>query len=285
MRSYGIRYYAIGSLTIWLVNQLFSAVRRSQVLVPNSLSVSEDIGITTIAITPPSWCNLEPGQYFFVNIPHISLSEWHPFTVSASLKGDIVFNIKDQSTAGNTGSWTHALRQLAREVQLQQSPMPCVRLDGPFGYAPFMEYENLVLIAGGIGITPFVNVVAHVHRAISCGASVRPRNIQLVWVVQSSTMPALYSDLFAAINALQEAQFPRGGVFDIEIYVTRGDIGSDIPGIKTVKGRCNLDNVITTIQNPRSTLIGVCGPESLVQEVSHKAYIRGCDFHSEEFAF
>lgn len=40
--------------------------------------------VTHLAIRRPQYFDYRPGDYVFVNIPLISRTEWHPFTISSA---------------------------------------------------------------------------------------------------------------------------------------------------------------------------------------------------------
>nr|XP_043632684.1 ferric reduction oxidase 4-like [Erigeron canadensis] len=96
-----------------------------------------------------------PTSILFVNVPLISKLQWHPFTVTSNANTEpdtISIVIKCQ------GTWSHKLYQ-----QLSGSSIDRLQasLEGPYGPTSphFLSYENLVLISGGSGITPFISII------------------------------------------------------------------------------------------------------------------------------
>lgn len=93
--------------------------------------------------------NINPGQFLYVQTS--VLGEAHPYTVSHKNEGNNELSI----TVKNLGKYSEYLNKL----KIRSSVM----LDGPYGV--FMQDENLldnnplVLIAGGIGITPFLHFI------------------------------------------------------------------------------------------------------------------------------
>lgn len=167
----------------------------------------------------------EAGQFFFVNIPSLSLSEWHPFTASAVLDDSLVFYIKTMGAAPvvkphpinptvEGGSWTSRLAELARRAE-QGVLLPAVRLYGPFGHNDFMQYENLVLFAGGIGITPMIAVFTDLRRRAQRGLGVGAlRSVRLVWMSRSVAEFHMFAEIFAMVA--QEQPGPRASCITLD---------------------------------------------------------------------
>lgn len=117
-----------------------------------------------------SW---SPGQYAELRIPSLSRTQWHPFTIaSAPHEEHMVFFIK------SGGDWTNALvdhvRAAAGDLSGDRSmdnPPPThldIHVRGPFG-APAQhtgQYSRVLLVAGGVGVTPFLSVAKDADRVI-----------------------------------------------------------------------------------------------------------------------
>ncbi|KAF7813099.1 ferric reductase [Senna tora] len=91
----------------------------------------------------------------FLNVPSISKLQWHPFTVTSSSNMDsdeLSVAIKTQ------GSWSHKLYDILLSSNLDRLQ---VSLEGPYGPSSshFLRHEQLILVSGGSGITPFVSII------------------------------------------------------------------------------------------------------------------------------
>lgn len=100
-----------------------------------------------------------PTSIAFINVPSISRTQWHPFTVTSNSNMD---SDKLSIVIKCDGSWSRKL------YQILSSPSPTNRLEvsieGPYGppSANFMRYEKLVLVSGGSGVTPFISIIREI---------------------------------------------------------------------------------------------------------------------------
>jgi ferredoxin-NADP reductase len=96
----------------------------------------------------PAELTYKPGQYFFITIKHGDEELTHHFSFSSSPTEKEHFEFTKKLTdheysmalkAAKVGDWT--------------------RIDAPYGKFTFEgEYPKIALLAGGIGITPFVSI-------------------------------------------------------------------------------------------------------------------------------
>ncbi|KAJ9505885.1 hypothetical protein QJQ45_017303 [Haematococcus lacustris] len=109
-------------------------------------------------------CCVEPGQTVYLRCPHISWTQSHPFSVA-----DVV---KDEAAGGAQvitvhiragGAWTTALKKhlLAGDSLLLQ-------VEGPYDtrLTPLPTAPVIVMVAGGMGITPLLGLLHAYRRAV-----------------------------------------------------------------------------------------------------------------------
>jgi glycine betaine catabolism B len=99
----------------------------------------------------PSGVDYKPGQYMIVTIKSADKELMHPFSLSSSpterefIEFTKKFTANEYSTllkAINNGDWA--------------------RIDGPYGkFTCECEYEKILFLAGGIGITPFISIIKY----------------------------------------------------------------------------------------------------------------------------
>uniref|UniRef100_A0A060T7K7 ferric-chelate reductase (NADPH) n=1 Tax=Blastobotrys adeninivorans TaxID=409370 RepID=A0A060T7K7_BLAAD len=126
--------------------------------------------------TPVHW-KFRPGQYVFVHINKWRVWEGHPFSIVGQSSDGESFQIFCRSRGGHTRGLLH---KLAREGCTKNNQMTVsVLVEGPYGvHCPLERYDEVLLIAGGIGITSIIPYVEHLveHRPDA--------RIVFVWVAQ-----------------------------------------------------------------------------------------------------
>ncbi len=101
-----------------------------------------------------------PGQYIFVNIPDVSRLEWHPFTLTSAPEEDHV-SVHIRIVGDWTKKMANRLGYYEGSNKLDASMLPVLRVDGPFGTPSqqVYDYETVVLVGAGIGVTPFASIL------------------------------------------------------------------------------------------------------------------------------
>jgi ferredoxin-NADP reductase len=126
----------------------------------------------------------KPGQYVFLLIPDIHRFEYHPFSISSAPDDEyVMIHIRE------LGDWTKKLGSYVRERKANEETEAVdvnVCIEGPYGTHQInlnnSEYEVLILISGGIGITPLQSLHNDLVRQVKNG---RPlRKVIFVWSVK-----------------------------------------------------------------------------------------------------
>lgn len=129
--------------------------------------------------------DFNPGQHIYLCVPELSLLEWHPFSISSSPGQKIVtLHIR------KAGSWTSALHELA-----QTRDEISILIEGPFGSSGVdimsERYSTVLLLSGGIGITPMQSICNQLVHEHSTGRR-NLKKLSFVWIERD---PMVMSDV------------------------------------------------------------------------------------------
>lgn len=150
-------------------------------------------GTVELVISKPPSLSYNALSFVFLQIRNLSWLQWHPFSVSSSPydgRNHLSILIKP------LGKWTNELKNMVSKTK-EQNPTDLstavpyklnASVEGPYGNEiPYhLSYNNLILVAGGIGISPFVAILRDLlHRIKQCQIGL-PRNVLLIWAVKKS---------------------------------------------------------------------------------------------------
>ena len=193
-----------------------------------------------LAIPDPAFRFL-PGQWvdLSIEIDGATHTAGYSITTSPMHPGEIELAIK-ASTHHPVARWAHQHAAVGDRVRVSQG-------QGPFVYLPEMS-DNVVLIGGGVGITPLLSIFRHVRDA---GL---PTQAHLVYSVSDSREILFRDELDAAVRDHDNLH--------LSITVTQPD-----PSWHGLTGR--IDPVkLHALDVPDDTLYYLCGPKGMVEDMS-----------------
>ncbi|XP_021733549.1 ferric reduction oxidase 8, mitochondrial-like isoform X1 [Chenopodium quinoa] len=162
--------------------------------------------------------NYTPTSIIFVKIPMISKFHWHPFSITSSC------TVNDQTMSvmiKSEGCWTNSLYDiLCQEVESKsQTKCVSVAIEGPYGPPSFdfVRYDNLLLIAGGIGITPMLSILQELAYAKGDLRNRCPSQIQLIYVTKNSQDISLLNPISHVVSN-QTSEFCH---LKLKVFVTQ----------------------------------------------------------------
>nr|KAJ3419049.1 hypothetical protein HK105_007467 [Polyrhizophydium stewartii] len=147
-----------------------------------------------------------------------------------------------------------------------------VLLDGPYGrsFDGVFDRDSVLLVGGGIGVTPLISILGTIIRRNRDGAPDTPIRAELVWVVRS----VAHLEWFEA--ELHEA---AANNINVTLFVT--DTSSEVQikaqsfGLTVVLERPRLHEIMKRMQAahgaPCNVSVAVCGPHKLVEDACHAA--------------
>ncbi|KAF8095630.1 hypothetical protein N665_0328s0009 [Sinapis alba] len=184
-------------------------------------------GTLELVLSKPPNMRYNALSFVFLQVRELSWLQWHPFSVSSSPldgKHHIAVLIKV------LGGWTAKLRdQLSKLYEAENqdqllSPLSYPKIttcvEGPYGHeSPYhLAYENLVLVAGGIGISPFFAIISDILHRKRDGKACLPKKVLVIWAIKNSDELSLLSSI--DIPSICPS-FSHKMNLEINIYVTR----------------------------------------------------------------
>jgi ferredoxin-NADP reductase/DMSO/TMAO reductase YedYZ heme-binding membrane subunit len=185
-------YAVVGALLLWYraITPLWSAARHRFTV--HSV-LPEAPGIVSVLITGREFDRLraEPGQFFRWRF--LTRELWwqsHPYSLSAMPRPDLM-----RITVKASGDHSGSLAGL--------EPGTRIIAEGPYGaFTPLLTGRRVLLIAGGVGITPIRAMFAALPRRMSGGITVLYRASHPRDVVFSQELNAIAEDRRAALHYL-----------------------------------------------------------------------------------
>jgi predicted ferric reductase len=189
--------------------------------------------LDTFTLTLKGKKDFQAGQFFFLRINNQKLYARHPFTASSSPSdNNLSFTIK---VAGR-------FTKIAKELKEND----IVLVDGPFGnFIPKPE-KNLVFIAGGVGITPFMSVLRdHVQKNIN-------QNITLFYGSKTEADIIFKKDF----DKIKNNWFKP-------VYI----LGEKSENMVHESGYMGIDILIKHVEHIPDSLYYICGPEVMKNSI------------------
>ena len=179
----------------------------------------------------------KPGQFMIVQlIRNGKVSEPHPFTISSSpTKGGLSISVK------SVGDFTSTIG----DTKVSDSAY----IDAPYGRFSFLNYDaqELVLIAGGIGITPLMSMIRYIYdRKLE-------KSVTLIWGNKTEEDIAFRDEL-----EKMEAEMPSLKIVHI---MSKQE---DWPGEKGYVDAEKLKKYISDLQKSQFL---ICGPPVMMMAV------------------
>ena len=183
---------------------------------PHARSATNKVGPPGSAHVGKPRIMYHTGQYCFVSFPEISTVESHPYTISSvpgSTGSDTDYNLGFHIKA--LGDHSKKLADLVRRKGATPELID-VRIQGPYGNVSFnpFKYENMILVAGGIGVTPLIGLVEDALRRRADGEK---RNVLLIWATRSAHEANMFNKVLAQTS--NASQNP-GAVIETRVFIT-----------------------------------------------------------------
>jgi len=204
------------------------------------IPATPSIHVLRLAIPDPAFRFL-PGQWveFIIEVDGATHTSGYSITTSPIHEGGIELAIR-ASARHPVARWVHERARVGDPVRISQG-------QGPFVYLPEMS-DNVVLIGGGVGITPLLSIFRHVRDAQL------PTRVHLLYSVSDSREILFRDEIEAATHAHDNLH--------ASITVTQPD-----PNWHGLTGRVD-PLKLHALEVPDDTLYYLCGPKGMVEDMS-----------------
>lgn len=300
------RYWLVGGL-IWIYERVLREIRSRHVTYISKV-IQHPSNVMELQIKKEK-TTTRAGQYIFLSCPEISYFQWHPFTLTSAPEEDYIsvhirvvgdftkalakavgcdFETKEKGGKGGKGGDVDGGKVVGTVANPPLNrTLPRVMVDGPFGSASedFLNYETVLLVGAGIGVTPFASILKSIwYRMNNFNNTERTRlsKVYFTWVIRDFGTAEWFHSLLHAIEE-QDTQ----NRIEINIYLTAKikeddmnniivqDVGAEKDAITSLRapthfGRPNWDRVFGSIVDKHpETDVGVffCGPPVLSKQL------------------
>ncbi|MDG6224800.1 MAG: ferric reductase-like transmembrane domain-containing protein [Candidatus Thermoplasmatota archaeon] len=190
--------------------------------------------ILELKLMRPHGFNMEPGQFIFVQFPKVARCEFFPFSISSDQYEDhIRISIK---AAGDT---TSRLKDAVRKDDV-------LRILGPYGMfgKNYMSHDrDMIWVAGGIGITPFLSMAMN--------ESIHPTGRRI--------------DLIYAMRGMDDAHYDR----ELHRESSINRLFNYMHWLSMERGRISAEGIVREIEGDvRDRVVMICGPPAMMEALS-----------------
>jgi NAD(P)H-flavin reductase len=282
-------YYVLPPLILYIIDIIVRVYHTHYSIYSKIQNFGEEkykTSCTFLNVTCRKSIKTYPGCYFFVCIyKDISRFQWHPLTLVSNKNDSLLFCIKNF----NESSWSGRLRKCVdNEHKGNNTDMLVnkkVKIQGPYGghitnIYKKDKYINIMLISGGIGITPMISISKDIDELNIQKKLLNLSVVNFIWIIPHESM------IYPFKKMLEELDHD---LFNIKIYVTKPTDKSllrlgnfDIFKI----GRPDIAIIIkdTIISNDKEkNLVLSCGPLTMTDTIKEVCIEEEIDISSEIF--
>ena len=208
--------------------------------------------VTELIFKKPKGFSYQPGQYIFIRFPRFEgYKELFPFSLSSDpSQKNLRISIK------RSGDFT------SKKIPKLKNGDKAIIMGpyGNFGESYLKHDKDMIWIAGGIGITPFLSLAKHESNYPS------DRKIILIWATKDKSTAFHDKELLYEMKKNKNFEY--------------------ISWFSSKKGRLNISEVEKIIKNKiqiKNTKILMCGPPPMIYSLSRSFRKLGVNYHDIVF--
>ncbi len=228
-------FFAAGVISNFYMAVLYRPLNAQSMKVKGAKTFSD---IIELIIDRPKGFDLEPGQFVFVQFPDVNRMEFFPFSISSDRYDDHL-RLSIRASGDTTKKLSGSVSRGAK-----------VRLIGPygkFGKRYISHDRDMVWVAGGIGITPFLSMAMN--------ETVHPtdRNIDLIYVMRT------LKDAHYDHELMRESTRNRHFRYRHWLSDTSGRITAE-----------RISRLLGQGDDLRERVVMLCGPPAMMEDLSRQ---------------
>jgi NAD(P)H-flavin reductase len=265
-------YYILPSLLLYIADILTRIYKLRQIVYANFKNINEEENnFTMINIISKKDIKVYPSCYFLVCYTKISSLQWHALSLISYDNKNLLFCIKNM---GNN-TWSGKLFDYISTISDNRDVNKDILIQGPYGYLPieYKNYKSIIIIAGGIGITPMFSILDDIH------ANFQPflTKVSFIWIVNNSPLLRYFKKMLLKYN--------YNTLFDIQIYVTKHIVCDIYTDLKVTFEKPVISNLlVSSIKGLyKDNAVICCGPESLTDDIKLFCSINNMDVFCDSF--
>lgn len=163
---------------------------------------------------PPNFKYLS-GQWIRMSCTNFKSREYHSLTLtSAPHENYLSVHVKAQ------GPWSWKLRNYLDPNNLNDDPLPKIRLEGPYGGGnqDWYKFEVAVMVGGGIGVTPYASILNDLVFGTSTNrySGVACKKVYFLWVCPSHRHFEWFIDVLRDVERRDVTN-----VLEVHIFITQ----------------------------------------------------------------
>jgi len=269
--------YIIIPFTLFIIEKVFREYTSNKKTVFLNIKKYND-NCSRIEIYKPFF-EFKAGQWVLVNCPNISRFQWHPFTIVSNP----IENGKIELLVKETGTWTKKFTELLYENNFHRDQIK-IKVSNPYGYRYdiITKYRAAVLIAGGIGITPFISLLKSLPCNLGHGNhNVYLKKVYLFWVCRNiGDFNCFLTELKEIKNEIDK--YGNNKLLSVNLYITgnsetrNGTVRmSKFPLLQFKEGRPDFDTIfhdLVTWHPNNDIKLLFCGSKKMNNDITHKIH-------------